>query len=65
MENLTNNILEFIECCKYRKTADNKTIKAYSIDLEQYIRYMGSSFGKSLISEYMSHLHKEYNPKNC
>lgn len=65
MENLTKYIPEFIEYCKYRKTLDNKTIKAYSTDLEQYIRHMGSSFDKFSICEYISHLHKEYKPKTA
>lgn len=65
MENLTKYISEFIEYCKYRKTLDNKTIKAYSTDLEQYIRHTGSSFDKISICEYISHLHKEYKPKTA
>lgn len=65
MENLTKYISEFIEYCKYRKTLNNKTIKAYSTDLEQYIRHTGSSFDKFSICEYISHLHKEYKPKTA
>ena len=65
MENLAKYIPEFIQYCRYRKTLDSKTIKAYSTDLEQYVDRVGGSVQKSSICEYISHLHKKYKPKTA
>ena len=36
MNNLNNDIKNYIEYCEYRKRLDSKTLKAYRIDLKQY-----------------------------
>lgn len=65
MENITKYIPEFIQYCRYRKTLDNKTIKAYFTDLEQYIKHVGNSLDKTSICKYLSHLHIKYKPKTA
>ena len=65
MEDITKYIPEFIRYCRYRKTLDNKTIKAYATDLEQYLEYVGNGLDKSSICEYISHLHIKYKPKTA
>ncbi len=39
MNALKDYIEEYIEYCKYRKRLDNKTLKAYQIDLNQYLYF--------------------------
>lgn len=64
MENLMN---EYLENCKYRKNLNEKTIKAYWIDLKQYLKYtrLHSVNGLTRISldRYITELHKNYKPK--
>ena len=66
MNTLNYYITDYIEYCKYRKRLDKKTLKAYGIDLKQYEAYAavtGSSFSKSTIDTFITHLHKQYKPK--
>lgn len=64
MENLMN---AYLENCKYRKNLNEKTIKAYCIDLKQYLKYtlLHSVNGLTRISldRYITELHKSYKPK--
>lgn len=40
---LNDSIADYLEYCKYRKRLDAKTLKAYRIDLEQYVNYLKKS----------------------
>lgn len=37
MTNLQKNLTNYLEYCKYQKRLDSKTLKAYRIDLTQFI----------------------------
>lgn len=39
MNTLDNYIAEYLEYCEYRKRLDPKSIKAYRIDLKQYLNF--------------------------
>ena len=65
MNNPSIYVKEFISYCKFRKTLNDKTIKAYSIDLRQFFEYVGGNLDKTFICEYISYLHKQYKPKTC
>lgn len=54
----------FIEYCKFRKTLNGKTVKAYSTDLDQFFE-MEQSLDKASICDYISYLHREFKPKTC
>lgn len=63
LEDLITNYLEF---CKYQKNLNIKTLKAYTIDFQQYIDFMKETDGeinKINLSNYITHLHKTYKPK--
>lgn len=64
MKNLTNYVPEFINYCKFRKTLSIKTIKAYSIDLNQLFEHI-QFLDKTSINAYIIYLHKVYKPKTC
>lgn len=66
MNTLNDYIAKYIEYCQYRKRLDQKTLKAYRIDLLQYANYLKdtSTFClKDNLDNYITHLHKQYKPK--
>ena len=63
-----NNLLEeYLDYCKYRKKLDIKTIKAYSIDLIQYSKYINNIemdwLVKPSLHLYITQIHKQYKAK--
>lgn len=66
MNTLENYISEYLEYCKYRKRLDDKTLKAYKIDLKQYSifsSYLPECFLRNTLDSFITHLHKQYKPK--
>ena len=66
MNTLNNYITEYLEYCKYRKHLNEKTLKAYRIDLTQYQNYISifpDSFSKNTVDDFITSLHKLYKPK--
>lgn len=65
LELLTKNYLHF---CSARKNLDHKTIKSYSIDINQYYQFSCSAtyswFNKKSIEKYIEHIHGTYKPKS-
>lgn len=61
-------ISEYLQFCSTRKNLNHKTIKSYSIDLNQYYKFCCSSnyswFNKKSIEEYIEHSHTIYKPKS-
>lgn len=61
---LTDQVIPYLEFCKYRKKLDQKTVKAYRIDLNQFFIYLNQKEpDKLLIESYITHLHKKFKPK--
>lgn len=68
MLDLTQITNAYLEHCRYQKTLDAKTIKAYSIDLKQFFAFMATTDGnlsKSNVSAYIMQLHKDYAPRSA
>lgn len=66
MNTLNDYVVEYIEYCEYRKRLDQKTLKAYRIDLKQYADYLqniSEFYFKDNLDKYITHLHKQYKPK--
>ena len=66
MNTLNDYVAEYIEYCEYRKRLDRKTLKAYRIDLKQYMDYLqniSEFYSKDNLDQYITHLHKQYKPK--
>lgn len=68
MNTLNKYIQNYLEHCKYRKRLDTKTLKAYTIDLKQYMNYCTSSpttdyYSRYTIEQFITTLHKQYKPK--
>jgi integrase/recombinase XerD len=65
IDTLIKNYLDF---CRYQKNLNNKTIKAYKIDLCQFKDFTHESNGelsKANITNYITHLHKKYKVKTA
>ena len=61
MLNLTLQIQLFLNYCKSRKALNDKTIKAYTIDLRQFAECTNNTFSKEIICHYIDTLHKHSN----
>ena len=61
---LIKYLKEYIEYCKYRKELNYNTLKAYRIDIRQFIEYLnGMKPTKEIIEEYITVLHKKFKQK--
>lgn len=63
MINLTLQIQLFLDYCKSRKTLNDKTIKAYRIDLRQFSECVDNTYSKETICQYIDSLHEQFKPK--
>lgn len=61
---LQDKLVPYLEYCIYRKELDQKTVKAYRIDLNQYFAFIACEEpDKEKIEEYITELHKKYKQK--
>lgn len=62
--NIWEQVVPYLEYCKYRKELDDKTIKAYRIDLQQFFDFTQlDDPQKRHIEDYITNLHKTYKQK--
>ena len=61
----TRNIVnKYLDYCRYRKELDEKTLKAYGIDLRQFFDFCGPGEpDKCMIEDYVTDIHKRYRQK--
>ena len=48
---MINEMKKYLDYCKYRKELDEKTIKAYRIDLKQYFDFTKENYDNKEINE--------------
>lgn len=68
MQNLQQLITDYLDFCKYQKTLNEKSLKAYRIDLTQFSGYMAKTdmqLNRSNLTVYITNLHKFYKPKSA
>ena len=66
MINLKNEITAYIAYCEKQKKLSHHTIKAYRIDLTQFMTYKDNmGISKDDLSEYIQNLHEEFKPKTA
>ena len=63
MIDLTLQVQRFLNHCKIRKALNDKTTKAYRIDLRQFAEFTDNKFSKDVICQYIDMLHEKYKPK--
>ena len=59
---------KYLAYCKHQKRLSGKTIKAYGIDLKQYLVFMAGweePLGKAVLLDYIAHLHARFQPKTA
>ena len=56
---------KYLVCCELQKGLDAKTIKAYKVDLRQYMEFCcnDNCIEKAIICDYVEHMHSQYKPK--
>lgn len=63
---LNEEINKYLHYCKFQKELDDKTIKAYRADLEQFITLIGGNeddLDKEKLNSYLQYLHRSYKQK--
>ena len=67
MDTLQTQLNNYLEFCQFQKRLDSKTLKAYRIDLTQFIRQVLISdiytITPSILEKYITTLHQKYKPK--
>lgn len=69
MNTLQTLIENYLEYCSTQKCLDEKTIKAYRIDLRQFTEHIrtfeAEKINSAMLEEYIATLHKQYQPKTA
>ncbi|MBQ6887074.1 MAG: tyrosine-type recombinase/integrase [Lachnospiraceae bacterium] len=63
---LKEEVSKYLHYCKFQKELDDKTIKAYRVDLEQFVLFIeerGSDTTKENLNLYLFHIHSKYKQK--
>ena len=61
---MKEKVVQYLEYCRFRRELDEKTLKAYRIDLRQFFEtVMSEEPSKTEIEEYITGLHKSYKQK--
>ena len=64
MFNLQSEITNYLNYCSKQKNLSKHTIKAYGIDLEQFLSFRDDmSISKQDLTHYIQHLHENFKPK--
>ena len=66
MNNIAAQINHYLNYCQHQKKLDEKTIKAYRIDLSQFEAFLAQEtepLTKTCISQYIQAQHQKYKPK--
>ena len=66
MQTLKNIVNQYLNYCKVHKNLDSKTIKAYRIDLEQFLSIILADklpIDKDTLMIYLSKIHEMYQPR--
>lgn len=67
MNYLEMKTIEYLDFCQYQKRLDSKTLKAYRIDLNQFLRTLPvlypADITTPLLEEHIKNLHTHYQPK--
>lgn len=67
MNDLQRHITDYLEYCRMQKRLDEKTLRAYRIDLMQFLIYFQqtgmSEVTPKMLESYIAELHQKYKPK--
>lgn len=56
---------EFLQSCRLQRNLDAKTVKAYGIDLQQFLDYLDedAAITRNRLMNYISYLNSQYKPR--
>lgn len=67
METLQKLKSTYLDYCKTQKELNDKTLKAYEIDLRQFLDFIPVKelpISREILSDYLTHIHSQYEPKS-
>ena len=65
MSDLASLISAYLEVCEYEKNLSSDTVKAYRIDLKQFLLFAGdNSVDLDLLNRYIKHLNQNFSPRS-
>ena len=65
MQTLSSLIADYLEVGEYEKQLSPDTIKAYRIDLRQFLEFAGDVWpGKSVLNQYIKHINQTFAPRS-
>ena len=66
MNDINKILIDYLQFCKTQKNLSNKTISAYVTDITQFIVYVanGNYTEKSIVTNYITHLHGRFGSKS-
>lgn len=67
MQNFDDHITNYLRYCKYSTALDDKTLKAYRIDLAQFSLFLssqGNELNRETLTDYITDLHQHYKIKS-
>lgn len=67
MEWMAQELENYLNACTYQKNLNEKTVKAYRIDLRQFLEYFAAqriNFDKELVKKYIAYLNQHYKPRS-
>ncbi len=74
MNNISDRIWEYLRYCKEQKHLSRNTIRAYRIDMQQFIDFLGerklekkgvTAINKEILKEFVGLIQERYAPKTC
>lgn len=67
MNSLQTHMINYLKYCRYQKRLDEKTLKAYRIDLEQFEKEIPTchieEITSGILEDFIAGLHQKYKPK--
>lgn len=67
MDNLEKHVKNYLEYCRNQKRLDEKTLRAYRIDLSQFCEYIRSAnileTTPEILEDFFAELHQKYKPR--
>ncbi|MBQ9647738.1 MAG: tyrosine-type recombinase/integrase [Oscillospiraceae bacterium] len=66
MQNLSQQVKDYLEFCAYEKNLSHNTVKAYQIDLTQFAAFAGNArIDTELLNRYIKHLNQNFAPRSA
>lgn len=68
MFDLSQQIQNYLDFCRHQKKLNEKTLKAYAIDLRQFtesVRTCSFEPSRTILNQFITELHKKYRPKSA